>query len=242
MAGLLVSVRSAEEALAAVRGGATVIDVKEPSRGPLGRADPAIWAEVRSVVPPTIPVSLAMGELVDWQDWADSVRDFDFQGIRFVKLGLAGVGADWAGRWLEILRAFPQGPGWVGVVYADWRAANSPSPDALLDVALESPDCVGILVDTWDKSRPSSLGLSEEWVRWVSRVHESKRFLALAGGLDRAAIGRLGPLRPDLFAVRSAACAGNRRLAEVNTALVADLVVMAQSIESKGRSNVDLFR
>ena len=36
----LVSVRSPEEALAALEGGADLIDVKEPSRGPLGAADP----------------------------------------------------------------------------------------------------------------------------------------------------------------------------------------------------------
>ena len=35
---LLVSVRSAEEARAALEGGAALIDVKEPSRGSLGSA------------------------------------------------------------------------------------------------------------------------------------------------------------------------------------------------------------
>ena len=37
--GLLVSVRSAAEALSALAGGADVIDVKEPNRGSLGAAD-----------------------------------------------------------------------------------------------------------------------------------------------------------------------------------------------------------
>ena len=37
--GLLVSVRSAAEALAALAGGADVIDVKEPNQGSLGAAD-----------------------------------------------------------------------------------------------------------------------------------------------------------------------------------------------------------
>ena len=37
--GLLVSVRSADEAIAALAGGADVIDVKEPNRGALGAAD-----------------------------------------------------------------------------------------------------------------------------------------------------------------------------------------------------------
>ena len=37
--GLLVSVRSAEEAITAVKAGADLIDVKEPARGPLGMAE-----------------------------------------------------------------------------------------------------------------------------------------------------------------------------------------------------------
>ncbi|MGI9178650.1 MAG: (5-formylfuran-3-yl)methyl phosphate synthase, partial [Pirellulales bacterium] len=37
--GLLVSVRSVEEAIEAVEGTAAIVDIKEPSRGPLGRAD-----------------------------------------------------------------------------------------------------------------------------------------------------------------------------------------------------------
>ena len=36
MTGLLVSVRSAEEAEIALAGGANLIDIKEPSRGALG--------------------------------------------------------------------------------------------------------------------------------------------------------------------------------------------------------------
>ena len=39
MTGLLVSVRNALEAEFAARGGANIIDVKEPARGPLGCAD-----------------------------------------------------------------------------------------------------------------------------------------------------------------------------------------------------------
>ncbi len=100
MAGLLVSVRSAEEAKAAVEGGATVIDVKEPDRGPLGRASAATWRAVRHVVPPAIPVSVALGELRDWGGMGKG----DLNGIAFRKLGLAGAGRDWRADWAEIRR------------------------------------------------------------------------------------------------------------------------------------------
>ena len=48
--------------------------------------------------------------------------------------------------------------------------------------------------------------------------------MALAGGLDAAAIARLAPLRPDLFAVRGAACRHGDRLAAVDPDRVALLV------------------
>ncbi|MBV9124193.1 MAG: hypothetical protein JO112_12620, partial [Planctomycetes bacterium] len=63
MAGLLVSVRSAVEAEAALAGGATLIDVKEPAHGSLGRALDAILEEVVACVGGQCPVSAALGEL-----------------------------------------------------------------------------------------------------------------------------------------------------------------------------------
>ena len=50
MTKLLVSVRCAEEATAALAGGADIIDVKEPRRGSLGRADDRVIREVMEVV------------------------------------------------------------------------------------------------------------------------------------------------------------------------------------------------
>ena len=43
---LLVSVRNLAEARAAIEGGCDRLDVKEPSRGPLGKADASVIAEI----------------------------------------------------------------------------------------------------------------------------------------------------------------------------------------------------
>src|SRR4051794_20645147 len=92
--GLLVSVRDAAEAAAALRGGADVIDVKEPRRGPLGRADDATVAAVVAAVAGRRPVSAALGELADAGAAAPAVP-----GLAFVKWGLAGAAAvDWGDR------------------------------------------------------------------------------------------------------------------------------------------------
>jgi len=279
MAALLVSVRSAAEALAALAGGAAVIDVKEPSRGPLGRADGDVWRAVLAAVsqagaapahawaqlaliptlsrgerepeihplapieqgpeiyplspreragvrgfrdrgPAPIPVSVALGELGDWRDDCPPCPA-DFAGLAFRKLGLAHAGPGWADDWARLRRSLGHGPPWVAVIYADGPAAGAPHPDDVLDVALAAPECAGVLVDTWDKSRPSPLDLS--WAPRVRRAQAGGRFVALAGGLDEPAIARLAPLAPDLFAVRGAACGLGDRRGTIDPARVARL-------------------
>src|SRR2546421_8597639 len=95
--GLLVSVRSAVEAVAALHGGAALIDVKEPRRGSLGRAEDATIAAVVACIAGRVPVSAALGELVE----PESVP-YAGSGLAFMKWGLAGVVA--AGNWQLRLR------------------------------------------------------------------------------------------------------------------------------------------
>ncbi len=227
MAGLLVSVRSADEARAAFEGGATVVDVKDPSRGPLGRASGDVWRSVREAVPASTPVSVALGELADW----DGPPEFDGLGLAYRKLGLAHAGRDWARRWARIRESSP-GPPWVAVAYADWWVADAPPPDAVLDEALAVPDCVGVLVDTWDKSRPGGLDLS--WRAFVERAQSAGRLVALAGRLDLEAIRQLAPLRPDLFAVRGAACLGGDRMGVIDRGRVEELAKAAARLAEIG--------
>jgi uncharacterized protein (UPF0264 family) len=217
--GLLVSVRSAEEAVEAVKGGASVIDIKEPDRGPLGRASSNTWQAIRQVVPASIPVSVALGELSNWEATPSL-----YAGIRFQKLGLAGAGADWQARWTEIRKSEPVEGRWVAVAYADWTEASSPEPFEVLEAAVLAPDCSGILVDTWNKTKPTPLALTPSWREWVDRAHRGGLFFAIAGGLDHQAMARLSPLKPDLFAVRGAACHSGDRHGTIQADRVEELV------------------
>ncbi|MGE3818788.1 MAG: (5-formylfuran-3-yl)methyl phosphate synthase, partial [Isosphaeraceae bacterium] len=110
---------------------------------------------------------------------------------------------------------------WVAVIYADWRTARAPHPDLVLEVALSSDDCDGILIDTFDKSPPSPVDLSCR--KWIERARNAGRLVALGGGIDLDAIARLGPLKPDIFAVRGAACYDGNRHNDVDPSRVAQL-------------------
>jgi uncharacterized protein (UPF0264 family) len=230
LAGLLVSVRSVPEARAALAGGASVIDVKEPERGPLGCAEVQVWRDIRGVVPAGLPVSVALGELRDWvRGGRRPPEPGQFDGLAYRKLGLsgAGAGAGWERAWAALRREWGPGPSWIAVVYADWARAEAPDPDAVAEAAMAAEDCAGLLIDTWDKSRPSPIAADAFWCRWFDRVRTRSGgplLIALAGGLDAAAIARLAPLGPDLFAVRGAACDGGDRRGAIDPGRVAVLV------------------
>jgi uncharacterized protein (UPF0264 family) len=224
---LLVSVRSAAEAEAAVRGGAALIDVKEPAHGSLGRASEQTIADVVRAVAGRRPVSAALGEL------ADSVT-LPAVPLDYVKWGLAGRGeADWRRELGEAIRQLTEhrsGCRPVAVAYADWNRAEAPTPEAVCSFAIEH-GLGAYLLDTGHKDGSTLLD-------WLSRA-EIERLrdrcrtagvpLALAGSLGPAEIRLLLPLRPNWFAVRGAACPNRRRDAPIDEEAVRQLVALLDS-------------
>lgn len=210
MTGLLVSVRSGEEARAALTGGAALIDVKEPSRGSLGAADEAVWLEVSRAVAGKVPTSVALGELSSDAADADieSLADFDF-----AKVGLRGRGGsdDWPREWANLLSRLPRSVTPVAVVYADWNAACAPPPDEIIDHAYRLA-CGAVLFDTFDKSR-GDLTVHIDTARLsqlVGAVHNRGMLAVLGGSLGATTIPCVMPLLPDHIAVRGAVCRGTR--------------------------------
>ncbi|MBX3439425.1 MAG: hypothetical protein KF861_18195, partial [Planctomycetaceae bacterium] len=147
---LLVSVRSADEARSALEGGADIIDVKDPHRGSLGRADASVIAELatgKEFVDSQIPLSVALGEV---QEWNES-DELDLPGnVTFAKLGLAGLqrDADWTARWTRARESSERRTaapiGWIAVIYADAANAGSPPAQQVLEAAAATT-CAGVL-------------------------------------------------------------------------------------------------
>jgi (5-formylfuran-3-yl)methyl phosphate synthase len=227
---LLVSVRSAAEAEVALAGGASLIDVKEPARGSLGRPDDETVAAVLRCVAGRKPVSAALGELMDRPPL------FQLPGLSFAKWGLAGCvrNPHWR-RELEAARGLleAKGEGCRAVVaaYADWRRAEAPPP---LDVCLHVCEqrWAVLLLDTWKKDGSTLLdwiGTAElgqfRTMCWASGVR-----IALAGSLGRRQLKALRNTAPDWFAVRGAACVRGQRQGELDPAALKRLVgVLAES-------------
>ncbi len=231
MTKLLISVRDAAEAATALEAGAEVIDVKEPARGSLGRADRTTIESIVDIVGRRRPVSAALGELMDWDeaDRLEIVTRLDF--VKFGLSGCAGWG-DWISRWREAVAALTARTAAVAVVYADFQRAAAPDPSAILDAAL-TIGCGAILVDTFDKSAGSLLELwtLDELNRFARAVRNHKMLLALAGSLTLSAIRRLLPLEPDYIAVRGAVC-DNGRNGPINGQRIRELAATFRPVES----------
>ena len=227
---LLVSVRSASEAVAALNGGADIIDVKDPDRGPLGRADWSAIAEiVRTVAQhrPGVVVSAALGELTDWMKDVP-YPEMEFRQPELLKLGLAGAlpgmsenswrrSWEWVrGRIEQLLQIDIANPSsWVAVAYADFEQCGAPAP---VDVLREGhrAGCSVLLLDTYRKDDSSLLDRIPEQALRELRLEttQKKMRLALAGQINLAILERVLAIRPDIVAVRGAVCdTGNRRSA-----------------------------
>lgn len=238
---LLVSVRNAAEAALALEGGAHILDVKEPTRGPLGMADPAAISAivtVRDQYAPLVPVSVALGEVLDWDpagtnrgitsDPVSGSPAYLASGLAFFKLGTAGLGriVNWT-RHVEIARSragsllvFPddrENLQWILVAYADWRAADAPAPQDVLAAASEL-GFHGVLIDTCTKQGKSLLEwLTAPELRELGEAAAGCNLsFALAGQLRSIDLPRLRDVPAALVGIRSAACIGGRRDGEIS--------------------------
>ncbi|QDT15578.1 (5-formylfuran-3-yl)methyl phosphate synthase [Alienimonas californiensis] len=224
-----MSVRDAAEARAALAGGADVIDVKEPARGSLGRADEAVWAEVAALCGETgdssrAAVSVALGEAAERPSLLQT--PLIPPGVRWAKLGLSGLlPADappgrtpqWAWDWLdarfqyEAIAAEGRTFQWVAVAYADHAACGAPAPEAVLEEAVAA-GCVALLVDTFHKDgRGLFAHLPDE--RLTTLGEQARRrglTFALAGSLALEDLPRALGCGAEIVAVRGAACDGDR--------------------------------
>lgn len=230
---LLVSVRSPQEATAALDGGAQIIDIKEPQRGSLGCCDNSVITDIVRVVrqrSPHIPVSAALGEVAE-SGFADQPSPEATAQLDLVKSGLSGLhpgSTPWTARWQQYRRQFtpttPSPAKWVAVSYADAERARAPAP---LDVLKEGhrAQCPVLLIDTFDKDGTTLF----DWlraddllqIRQQTRQYQMK--LALAGRISAAELPQVMAIDPDIVAVRGAACERGRRTATVSAERVREL-------------------
>jgi uncharacterized protein (UPF0264 family) len=227
---LLVSVTDAYEAREAVRGGADIIDVKDPATGALGAASAEALRAVRQVTPVELPVSAALGDGPFESAAAAHAAVLAAQcGSVFVKLGLRDTTVGQALEALQAARAALPGSARLIVAgFADFARAGSPHPLDLPELARVA-GAHGCLLDTAIKD---GLGLLH-WLdldtlrAFVDACRSRALLSALAGSLRAADLDVLAPIGPDIVGVRGAACVGDRVSGRVSADRVAALRALA---------------
>lgn len=212
MPGLLVSVRSADEVAAALEGGADIIDVKEPAKGPLAPAEAEVVAAVIDAVDGKTPVSAALGE---WSPNAITEAHWHLElPLQYVKWGLAGYAhtPGWGEDLLDTRRELPINTEMVMVAYADWERAKSVPPAEVAKFAKRFR-FKAFLLDTWGKDGKTLLDFmpAKEVAELVDGLKRVYTTVAVGGSLRPEQLKQLKGVAPDYFAVRTSACAANKR-------------------------------
>lgn len=205
MTQLLVSVQSADEALAALAGGADIIDVKEPAAGALGRAPEATLRAVVGAVAGVRPVSATIGDMpLMPEPVLAAVCATAATGVDIVKIGF--FEGDRTATLAALARVAKEGVRWAAVFFADR------SLDLDLVDLCAAAGAYAVLLDTADKAAGSllhhrslpSLGV------FIERARAHRLLVGLAGALQGEDVPRLLPLTPDFLGFRSAVTAGRR--------------------------------
>jgi uncharacterized protein (UPF0264 family) len=210
--GLLVSVRSADEVAAALDGGADIIDVKEPAKGPLAPAEAEVVAAVIDAVDGKVPVSAALGE---WSPNAITEAHWHLElPLQYVKWGLAGYAhtPGWGEDLLDTRRELPINTEMVMVAYADWERAKSVPPAEVAKFAKRFR-FKAFLLDTYGKDGKTLLDFmpAKEVAALVDGLKRVYTTVAVGGSLRPEQLKQLKGVAPDYFAVRTSACAAGKR-------------------------------
>ena len=242
---LLVSVRDFGEAKIAMATGIDWLDVKDPSRGALGRPDLELALSIERLAyqkSPGLRVSVALGESMDTT--GKELREYAsrFQSATSFKLAFSGTnpskGTYETGKpspdesyelFLELAASLPRGM-LIPVFYADWQEANAPGWDKVLELASKS-SCNRILIDTFCKNGRSLLDyLNRDQLRGFVNLASSMGILvALAGSIRKQAIEELKTVGADVIGVRGAACRGGNRTDSIDQATLQELIAILKS-------------
>lgn len=219
--GLLLSVRSVDEVAAALAGGADLIDIKEPAKGPLAPAEAEVVAGIIDAVKGKVPVSAALGE---WTPNAITEAHWHLElKLNYVKWGLAGYQPHpgWGEDLLDTRRELPVGMEMVAVAYADWERAKSVPPAEIAKFAKRFR-FKAFLLDTWGKDGKTLLDFmtAAEVAELVDSLKRLYITVAIGGSLRPEHVKKLRAAAPDFYAVRTSACAAGKRDGVIDTARV----------------------
>ena len=205
MTQLLASVTGPHEAEVALRGGAGIIDLKDPAQGALGAVPPDVLAATIDRIAGRRPVSAVAGDL-PMEPGIVSHAVIARKAADFVKIGLFPASRDDRLAVITALGEISRDIRLVAVFFADG------DPDLTLVSELAEAGFHGAMIDTIGKGEGGllthlSIGALASFVR-SAKGHGL--MTGLAGSLEAPDVPRLLVLEPDYLGFRGALTVGAR--------------------------------
>ncbi|HWR25532.1 MAG TPA: (5-formylfuran-3-yl)methyl phosphate synthase [Methanosarcina sp.] len=231
---LLVSPIDREEAIIASRGGADIVDVKNPKEGSLGANFPWIIKDVKEAVGKRQPISATIGDF-NYKPGTASLAAFGaaVAGADYIKVGLYDIQTEAQAFELlsKITRAVKDYDSTKKVVasgYSDYKRINSISP-LLLPALAAGAGADVVMVDTAIKDGKSTFEFMDEkeLKKFTELAHKHGLENAIAGSLKFEDLPVLERIKPDIIGVRGMVCGGDRRTT-IRQELVEKLVAECQ--------------
>ena len=232
---LLVSQVNKEEAIIASKGGADIVDVKNPKEGSIGANFPWIIKEIKEAVNGKQPISATIGDF-NYKPGTAALAAFGaaVAGADYIKVGLYDIQTREQALELltKITRAVKDYDSTKKIVasgYSDYKRINSISPMLLPAVAAEAGADV-VMVDTAIKDGKSTFEFMDEkeLKKFTDLAHKYGLENAIAGSLRFEDLPMLERIRPDIIGVRGMVCGGDRRTA-IRRELVEKLAAECQA-------------
>ncbi len=223
----------------AIKGGADIIDIKNPLEGPLGASSPWIIRRIRKATPPHIEVSCTLGDLPNLPGTAAlAALGAATLGVNYIKTGLCGLKdrEQVINVMRNVARAVREFDTSIKVVvagYADAERVSSLNPLAIPEIASET-ECDFAMLDTAIKDGKNLFDfLSTSQIQsFISEAHNRELHVALAGSLKMENLALLCKLGADVVGLRSAACTSgdriNGRITSENVRAIAQTVRAAE--------------
>jgi hypothetical protein len=214
---LLVSPINLREAKTAIKGGADIIDVKNPKEGSLGANFPWVIKEIKEALPSRVELSATLGDL-DFKPGTASLAAYGLAnlGVDYIKAGFFGVHSEKQALKMadSICKAVERFECRVVLAgYGDFKSIGSIDPFLLSNIAYKC-SAFGVMIDTAIKRGKTLIdhisldALSE----FIKTAHELGLKVALAGSLKGEEIKELAKIKPDVIGVRGAVCTNNDRV------------------------------
>ncbi|NHJ87344.1 MAG: hypothetical protein FK734_17905 [Asgard group archaeon] len=217
---LLVSPQTLTEALECIKGGADIIDVKNPHEGSLGANFPWVIRNIRQATPASIPISATLGN-VQYTPGSVALAALGavIAGASYVKVGLLGVktiqeAVDVMTAVKKTTNEFKFPTLIVAAGYAEGEAIRSLNPLDIPEVSKKA-SCDVAMIDTFDKTTGKSLfdHLSiNDLSQFIADSRDRGLMTALGGSINANHLPQLKKLAPDIIGIRGAVCDSNDRI------------------------------